>query len=136
MFPIKSLDHGYADCEKRNELVNLTIDLHISVFRQTRNAPRLPVALRNYVFTSESVSEGHPDKVCDRVSDAIVDLYLGHDPYARVAVEPLATTNQLVLAGEVRGPDTITHELIEAAARHAVKDIGYEQAGFHWEKAN
>ena len=66
------------------------------------------MALRNYVFTSESVSEGHPDKVCDRVSDAIVDLYLGHDPYARVAVETLATTNQLVLAGEVRGPDTIT----------------------------
>jgi S-adenosylmethionine synthetase len=94
------------------------------------------VALRNYVFTSESVSEGHPDKVCDRVSDAIVDLYLGHDPYARVAVETLATTNQLVLAGEVRGPDTITHELIEAAARQAVKDIGYEQEGFHWEKAD
>jgi S-adenosylmethionine synthetase len=94
------------------------------------------VALRNYVFTSESVSEGHPDKVCDRVSDAIVDLYLGHDPYARVAVETLATTNQLVLAGEVRGPEAITHELIEAAARQAVKDIGYEQEGFHWAKAD
>ena len=94
------------------------------------------MALRNYVFTSESVSEGHPDKVCDRVSDAIVDLYLGHDPYARVAVETLATTNQLVLAGEVRGPETITHELIEAAARQAVKDIGYEQECFHWEKAD
>ena len=74
MLPIKSLDHRYADCEKRRKSgVNLTSDLHISVFCQTRNVPRLPVALRNDVFTSESVSEGHPDKVCDRISDAIVD---------------------------------------------------------------
>jgi S-adenosylmethionine synthetase len=89
----------------------------------------------NYVFTSESVSEGHPDKVCDRISDAVVDLYLSHDPYARVAVETLATTNRIVLAGEVRGPEAITPDLLEAAARDAVKDIGYEQEGFHWEKA-
>lgn len=88
---------------------------------------------RSYVFTSESVSEGHPDKVCDRISDAIVDLYLSHDPYARVAVETLATTNQVVLAGEVRGPEAITPDLLVQVARHAVKDIGYEQDGFHWE---
>ncbi|CAK0772736.1 methionine adenosyltransferase [Azospirillaceae bacterium] len=93
------------------------------------------MAKLNYVFASESVSEGHPDKVCDRISDAIVDLYLSADPYARVAVETLCTTNQIVLAGEVRGPESITPDLLEAAARHAVKDIGYEQEGFHWEKA-
>jgi len=92
------------------------------------------VAKQNYVFTSESVSEGHPDKVCDRISDAIVDLFLSQDPYARVAVETLATTNQVVLAGEVRGPESITPDLLEQVARHAVKDIGYEQDGFHWEK--
>jgi S-adenosylmethionine synthetase len=93
------------------------------------------VAKLNYVFTSESVSEGHPDKVCDRISDAIVDLFLGADPLARVAVETLATTNLIVLAGEVRGPASVTPDLMEAAARHAVKDIGYEQDGFHWEHA-
>jgi len=92
------------------------------------------VAKQNYVFTSESVSEGHPDKVCDRISDAIVDLFLSQDPYARVAVETLSTTNQVVLAGEVRGPESITPDLLEQVARHAVKDIGYEQDGFHWEK--
>ncbi|MCG8492174.1 MAG: methionine adenosyltransferase [Sneathiellales bacterium] len=89
----------------------------------------------NYLFTSESVSEGHPDKVCDRISDTIVDLYLSHDPYARVACETLTTTNRIVLAGEVRGPETITKDLIEQSAREAVKDIGYEQDGFHWENA-
>ncbi|HEY0835000.1 MAG TPA: methionine adenosyltransferase [Azospirillum sp.] len=92
------------------------------------------MAKQNYVFTSESVSEGHPDKVCDRISDAIVDLFLSQDPQARVAVETLATTNQVVLAGEVRGPEGITPDLLEQVARHAVKDIGYEQDGFHWEK--
>jgi len=89
----------------------------------------------NYLFTSESVSEGHPDKVCDRISDTIVDLYLSQDPYARVACETLTTTNRIVLAGEVRGPETITKDLIEQSAREAVKDIGYEQDGFHWENA-
>lgn len=89
----------------------------------------------NYLFTSESVSEGHPDKVCDRISDTIVDLYLSQDPYARVACETLTTTNRIVLAGEVRGPETITKDLIEQSAREAVKDIGYEQEGFHWENA-
>jgi S-adenosylmethionine synthetase len=86
----------------------------------------------NYLFTSESVSEGHPDKVCDRISDAIVDTFLSHDPQSRVAVETLATTNRVVLAGEVRGPEAVTPELIEQVVRDAVKDIGYEQDGFHW----
>ncbi len=88
----------------------------------------------SYLFTSESVSEGHPDKVCDRVSDAIVDTFLTHDPHSRVAVETLSTTNRIVLAGEVRGPQAVTSDLIEQVARHAVKEIGYEQAGFHWER--
>jgi S-adenosylmethionine synthetase len=86
----------------------------------------------HYLFTSESVSEGHPDKVCDRISDAIVDTFLSHDPLSRVAVETLATTNRIVLAGEVRGPAEVTPDLIEQVVRHAVKDIGYEQDGFHW----
>ena len=89
----------------------------------------------NYLFTSESVSEGHPDKVCDRISDAIVDLYLGADPHSRVACETLVTTNRIVLAGEVRGPETVTAESIEKAARSAVREIGYEQKGFHWDLA-
>jgi S-adenosylmethionine synthetase len=89
----------------------------------------------NYLFTSESVSEGHPDKVCDRISDAIVDEYLRADPVARVAVETLTTTNRIVIAGEVRGPD-IGHDRLEARAREAVKDIGYEQDGFHWQTAD
>ena len=88
----------------------------------------------SYLFTSESVSEGHPDKVCDRVSDAIVDTFLTHDPHSRVAVETLSTTNRIVLAGEVRGPAAVTGELIEEVARHAVKEIGYEQEGFHWKQ--
>ncbi|NIA72162.1 methionine adenosyltransferase [Pelagibius litoralis] len=88
----------------------------------------------SYLFTSESVSEGHPDKVCDRVSDAIVDTFLSHDPYSRVAVETLSTTNRIVLAGEVRGPAEVTSDLIEQVARHAVKEIGYEQDGFHWQQ--
>jgi len=90
----------------------------------------------NFFFTSESVSEGHPDKVCDRISDAVVDTFLSHDPLARVAVETLATTNRIVLAGEVRGPASITAETLEEVARHAVKEIGYEQDGFHWKHAN
>ena len=89
--------------------------------------------LGSYLFTSESVSEGHPDKVCDRVSDSIVDLYLSHDPQSRIAVETLATTNRIVLAGEVRGPAEVTPEVIEEVARQAVRDIGYEQDGFHWQ---
>jgi S-adenosylmethionine synthetase len=94
----------------------------------------LSVSKENFLFTSESVSEGHPDKVSDRVSDAIVDTFLAADPVSRVAVETLCTTNRVVLAGEVRGPDSVTHEKMEEVARAAVKDIGYEQDGFHWEK--
>ncbi len=86
----------------------------------------------NYVFTSESVSEGHPDKVCDRISDAVVDLYLAAEPNSRVAIETLVTTNRIVMAGEVRGPESVTPEIIEEAARRAVREIGYEQKGFHW----
>ncbi len=96
----------------------------------------------SFLFTSESVSEGHPDKVADRISDTVVDLFLSKDPYARVACETLTTTNLVVLAGEIRGQgimDTSGHWApgveaeIEAAVRAAVKDIGYEQDGFHWE---
>ena len=92
------------------------------------------MSLSEYVFTSESVSEGHPDKVSDRVSDEVVDLFLGAEPEARVAVETLCTTNLIVLAGEVRGPESVTAEMMINAAREAVKDIGYEQDGFHWQK--
>ena len=90
----------------------------------------------SYLFTSESVSEGHPDKVCDRISDAVVDAYLTKEPEARVACETMVTTNRIVLAGEVRGPDSITHDTIEDIARQCVKQIGYEQDGFHWANAH
>ena len=89
----------------------------------------------NYLFTSESVSEGHPDKVCDRISDSVLDTYLAADPQARVACETLATTNRVVLAGEVRGPESITNDVLEGVVRDAIKDIGYEQDGFHWKNA-
>jgi S-adenosylmethionine synthetase len=90
---------------------------------------------RNYLFTSESVSEGHPDKVCDRISDTVVDAYLAAAPEARLGVETLATTNRVVIAGEVRGPESITKDIIERLTREAIRDIGYEQDGFHWETA-
>ena len=89
----------------------------------------------SYHFTSESVSEGHPDKVCDRISDTIVDAYIAALPESRVACETLATTDRVIIAGEVRGPDSITHELIEGLVRGAIRDIGYEQPGFHWQNA-
>lgn len=85
----------------------------------------------DYLFTSESVSEGHPDKVCDQISDAILDGYLAADPEARVACEVLATTDRVVVAGEVRGPGKILSE-VENLVRDCVQDIGYEQKGFHW----
>ena len=88
----------------------------------------------DYLFTSESVSEGHPDKICDRISDEVVDVYLASGENARVGCETLTTTNRVVLAGEVRGPDSITHESLEGLARKSVREIGYEQDGFHWEK--
>jgi S-adenosylmethionine synthetase len=93
------------------------------------------VASSDYLFTSESVSEGHPDKVSDRISDAIVDAYLTGNPQSRCGVETLCTTNHVVVAGEVRGPESITHANLEEIARSAIRDIGYEQDGFHWKKA-
>jgi S-adenosylmethionine synthetase len=89
----------------------------------------------SYLFTSESVSEGHPDKVCDRISDAIVDEFIRADPMARVAAETLTTTNRVVIAGEVRGPDSVTNDSLIELTRAAIKDIGYAQSGFHWETA-
>ena len=94
------------------------------------------MARADYLFTSESVSEGHPDKVSDRISDEVVDIFLGAEPEARVACETLCTTNRVVIAGEVRGPDSITKDQIVEAARAAIKDIGYEQEGFHWKNAD
>lgn len=91
--------------------------------------------MSEYVFTSESVSEGHPDKVADRISDSVVDLFLAADAEARVACETLVTTNRIVLAGEVRGPASISEADIEDVARMAVREIGYEQDGFHWKDA-
>ena len=87
----------------------------------------------NYLFTSESVSEGHPDKVCDQISDSILDLYLSRDPVSRVAVETLVTTDLVVVSGEVRSASEISKELIEKTVRSTVREIGYEQEGFHWE---
>ena len=89
----------------------------------------------DFLFTSESVSEGHPDKICDRISDAVVDMFLTANPQSRVAAETMVTRNLIVMAGEVRGPDSITHEHIEKVARSCVKEIGYEQEGFHWRKS-
>jgi len=101
------------------------------------------MARKNYLFTSESVSEGHPDKVCDRISDEIVDLFYreaaknGTDPQnVRVACETLCTTNRVIIAGEYRGPKHVDHEMITATARRAIKDIGYQQDGFHWKHAD
>ena len=88
-----------------------------------------------YLFTSESVSEGHPDKVCDRISDMVVDSYLSRDPFSRVACETLTTTNKVVLAGEIRGPKIEKEEIINKV-RDSIKDIGYDQEGFSWKTAN
>ncbi|CAN1594777.1 MetK S-adenosylmethionine synthetase [Candidatus Pelagibacterales bacterium] len=89
------------------------------------------MAKQDYIFTSESVSEGHPDKVCDIISDSVLDLYLSKFPESRVACETLVTTNTVVIAGEVRGPE-INSDEIEKLIRSRIKDIGYEQEGFHW----
>ena len=98
---------------------------------------------QNYLFTSESVSEGHPDKVCDRISDEVVDLFFREGPKSglspwdiRAACETMATTNRVIIAGETRGPKHIGAEQVIDVARKAIKDIGYEQAGFHWKTAN
>ena len=101
------------------------------------------MARSDYLFTSESVSEGHPDKVCDRISDEIVDLFYREGPKSgisewdiRAACETLATTNKVVIAGETRGPSTVTKDWIAHTARMAIRDIGYEQDGFHWDHAD
>ena len=88
-----------------------------------------------FLFTSESVSEGHPDKVADRISDTVLDAFLAADPYARVGCETLVTTNRVVLAGETRGPNTVTPELLTHLSRLAIHDIGYDQPGFSWRNA-
>ncbi len=93
------------------------------------------MTIKNYLFTSESVSEGHPDKVCDRISDMVVDSYLSKDPVSRVACETLTTTNRVVLAGETRGPKLDKEELI-SKVRNCIKEIGYDQKGFSWRTAN
>ena len=90
---------------------------------------------KSYLFTSESVSEGHPDKVCDRISDMVVDTYLSKEPLARVACETLTTTNKVVLAGETRGPEIKKDDLVQKV-RNCIKDIGYEQKGFHWKNCS
>ena len=90
---------------------------------------------KTYLFTSESVSEGHPDKVCDRISDMVVDTYLAKEPYSRVGCETLATTNKVILAGETRGPEIKKDDLI-SKVRNCIKDIGYEQKGFHWKNCS
>ena len=87
---------------------------------------------KDYIFTSESVSEGHPDKVCDQISDAILDLFLSKDPYSRVACETMATTNVVKIAGEVRCSKEVSDKEIEDVVRNTIKEIGYEQDGFHW----
>jgi len=94
------------------------------------------LSINSYLFTSESVSEGHPDKVSDRISDCVVDAFLSVEPYSRVACETLCTTNKVVLAGEVRGPESVDSPLLEKLVRKAIKDIGYAQVGFNWETVN
>jgi S-adenosylmethionine synthetase len=87
---------------------------------------------KNYLFTSESVSEGHPDKVCDQISDSLVDAYLSKDPYSRLAIETFATTNRVIVGGEIRAPE-ISKNGVEEIIRQTIKNIGYEQQGFHWQ---
>ncbi|BCJ89288.1 S-adenosylmethionine synthase [Terrihabitans soli] len=93
------------------------------------------MARKSYLFTSESVSEGHPDKVADRISDTVLDAYLTAHPESRVGCETFVTTQRVVIGGEVRGPESVTKDYIEELARAAIKDIGYEQEGFHWKTA-
>ena len=88
---------------------------------------------KNFLFTSESVSEGHPDKICDQISDALVDAYLAKDPYSRLAIETFATTNRVIIGGEIRAPE-ISKKDVENIIRGTVKEIGYEQDGFHYDK--
>jgi S-adenosylmethionine synthetase len=103
--------------------------------QQTNTNPLNETAIKDYTFTSESVSEGHPDKICDQISDAIVDAFLAAEPEARVAVETAVTTDYVGIFGETRGPDSITPDKMEELARGVIKKIGYDQKGFSWKTA-
>lgn len=98
-------------------------------------SPIAQADLENFTFTSESVSEGHPDKICDQISDAIVDAFIAADPFSRVAIETAVTTDYVGIFGETRGPDTITPDVMEELARQTIKNIGYDQKGFSWKTA-
>lgn len=98
--------------------------------------PQGNTRLKDFLFTSESVSEGHPDKICDQISDAIVDRYLTSDPYARTAIETVVTTDSVIIVGETRGPADITHDVLRDIAKRKIRDIGYEQQGFDWRTVN
>lgn len=102
---------------------------------QPSPAPVAQTELDNFTFTSESVSEGHPDKVCDQISDSIVDAFLKEDPQSRVAIETAVTTDYVGIFGETRGPDSITPVVMEELARNTIKEIGYDQKGFSWKTA-
>src|SRR5205085_4657333 len=127
--------------------IGLPIASSAAVERRHHLPGALSVSRSSYIFTSESVSEGHPDKVADRISDTVVDAFLSVEPEARVACETLVTTNRIVLGGEVRAGrpggskaenKALTKEIVkglEPKVREAIKDIGYEQKGFHWAKA-
>jgi len=91
---------------------------------------------KDYIFTSESVSEGHPDKICDRISDAVLDHFITHEPEARVACETAVTTDFICLLGEVRSQQKLSKDVIQDIARQCVKDIGYDQSGFSWKDVN
>jgi S-adenosylmethionine synthetase len=120
------LDQAVSSCHIKKSLYRYIGYLHMGARGMSD---------KNYIFTSESVSEGHPDKVCDRISDSILDAFLARQSDARVAVETLTTTNLIVLAGEVRPEGLVSKDEMEAIARQAVRDIGYEQDGFHWQNA-
>ena len=121
-----------TDSKNKNDLIFSFFYLHIFQFL---NFTKKIMSKNNFLFTSESVSEGHPDKVCDRISDMVVDSYLSKDPVSRVACETLTTTNKVVLAGETRGPKINKDELINKV-RDCIKDIGYDQKGFSWKTVN
>ena len=112
-------------------------------FKHKQSDTGATLARKSFLFTSESVSEGHPDKVCDRISDEVVDAFYREgakeklDPWGiRAACETMATTNRVIIAGEYRGPRGVTVEMIQDLTRKAIKDIGYEQEGFHWANTN
>jgi S-adenosylmethionine synthetase len=105
------------------------------VMTQSTQAAHPHTELKDFLFTSESVSEGHPDKVCDQISDALVDLHLGLDPYSRCAIETVATTDTVIIVGETRCSGTITYDMIRDVVRNKIKEIGYDQVGFSYKTA-